>query len=64
MTLLLKSQRLLAEPALKVGAVLDCEDRDGQVVQLRVTLLQPALLDGRWVNGTVGSTPAVVWLTW
>lgn len=64
MTLLLKSQRLLREPVLAPGTVLECEDRDGRLVPLEVTLAQPRLHDGRWVNGLTDAGPAVVWVTW
>jgi len=64
MTLLLKSQRMLREPDLACGQVLECEDRDGRRVPLQVTLVQPPLLDGRWVNGMTDAGPAVVWVTW
>jgi hypothetical protein len=64
MTLLLKSQRMLREPELARGDVLECEDRDGQRVPLTVTLVQPRLPDGRWVNGLTDGDPAVVWVTW
>lgn len=64
MTLLLKSQRLIAEPDLARGQVLECEDRDGRRVPLEVTWPQPVQHDGRWVNGLTDAGPAVVWLTW
>lgn len=63
MTLLLRSQRLAREPLLTTGTELTCQ-HDGTEVRLVVTSPQPRLHDGRWVNGTVGGQPAVVWVTW
>jgi hypothetical protein len=63
MTLLLRSQHLDREPKLTAGTELTCQ-HDGAEVQLIVSSPQPALHDGRWVNGTVGGRPAVVWLSW
>lgn len=63
MTLLLKSQHLDHEPDLTPDAELVCQ-HDGAEVRLVVTSPQPRQHDGRWVNGTVGGTPAVVWVTW
>lgn len=62
MTLLLRSQRLPREPALGPGAELVCQ-HDGAEVRLVVSAAQPRQHDGRWVNGTVGGQPAVVWLS-
>lgn len=62
MTLLLRSQRLDREPKLAPGTELTCQ-HDGGEVRLVVTAPQPRQHDGRWVNGTVGGRPAVVWLS-
>lgn len=61
MTLLLRSQRLDREPVLAPGVELPCQ-HDGAEVRLVVSNPQPRLHDGRWVGGTVGGRPAVVWL--
>lgn len=63
MTTLLRSQRFDREPKLTAGAELRCQ-HDGCEVSLIVTGAQPRQADGCWVNGVVGSTPAVVWVTW
>lgn len=64
MTTLLKSQRLLAEPVLAPGVVLECEDYDGRPVRFEVTWPQPPGQGGRWVNGRTDGGAAVVWLSW
>lgn len=63
MPMTLQAQRLPAEPVLAAGAELVCRHEDREV-RMVVTAPQPPLHDGRWVNGHVGGTPAVVWVTW
>ncbi len=66
MTLLLKSQRLLAEPDISRGQVLECEDYDGTRVQLSVTWPEPIRERDREqvVHGMAGLTPVTVRLLW
>ncbi len=63
MPMTLQAQRYPREPDLVPGAELVCR-HEGRDVNLVVTATQPPRHDGRWVNGHVGSTPAVVWVTW
>ena len=64
MTLLLKSQRLIAAPRLSRGDVLDCEDYDGSRVSVSVTWAQPARDREQTVHGMAGLTPVTVRLLW
>ncbi len=64
MTLLLKSQRLLAEPTIARGQVLDCEDYDGSRVRVSVTWPEPVRGRELVVHGMAGLTPVTVRLLW
>jgi hypothetical protein len=58
----LTAQRYDRPPVLASGAELVCR-HEGRDVSLVVTAAQPPQHDGRWVNGHVGGTPAVVWVS-
>lgn len=64
MTLLLKSQRLIAEPTVRRGDVLDCTDYDGSHVQVSVTYPEPIRDREQCVRGMAGLTPVTVRLLW
>lgn len=64
MTLLLKSQRLLRQPTLARGDVLECTDYDGSVVRVSVTWPEPARDGEQTVHGMAGLTPVTVRLLW
>lgn len=64
MTLLLKSQRLIAAPHIERGQVLECEDYDGTPVRVSVTSAQPVRDREQVVHGVAGLTPVTVRLLW
>lgn len=64
MTLLLKSQRLIAAPRVEPGDVLACEDYDGSPVRVSVTGTQPVRDREQVVHGLAGLTPVTVRLLW
>lgn len=64
MTLLLKSQRLIAAPAVARGDVLDCTDYDGSAVKVSVTWPEPPREGEQTVHGMAGLTPVTVRLLW
>ena len=64
MTLLLKSQRLLAEPTVRQGDKLTCTDYDGTEVEVTVTWPEPAKHGAQCVHGMAGEKPVTVSLLW
>lgn len=64
MTLLLKSQRLIAKPTVARGDVLDCCDYDGSLVKVSVTWPEPVGDGEQVVHGMAGVTPVTVRLLW